>query len=140
MGRRILITCSRTWDDWDLARAVLGRAYELAPDAVLVSGHARRGDQDLERIWKGLGGQVEPHPVRSWYRAGRFNPCAGFERSERMARLGASLCLAFIGPCDKQDCPLRGEHGSHGATHCADFAKVSCGIPTRRFGDPILQA
>lgn|GEM_PF-3364777 len=140
MTRRILITCSRSWNDWALACRVLGRAHELAPDAVLVSGHARKGDQDLERIWKDLGGQVEPHPVRNWYRDGRFNPRAGFERSEAMADLGATACLAFIGPCEKEDCPLHGSHGSHGAVHCADYAEKRCGIPTRRFTDPILRA
>jgi hypothetical protein len=133
--RRILITCSRSWKDWELGRRVLARMYELAPDAILVSGHNPRGDQDLERIWKSLGGQVETYPTR--WRSGPgapLNKVAGFERNERMARLpGVIACVAFIGPCDKEGCSLRGRHGSHGATHCADYAESVRGIRTRRF-------
>jgi hypothetical protein len=140
MSRRILVTCSRNWQDWGQARQVLRAVFALAPDGVLVSGHARKGDQDLERIWTELGGLTEPHPVTSWYRDGRFNSQAGFERNERMCQLGAQVCLAFIAPCRKEDCPLRGKHGSHGAVHCADFAEYRCGIPARRFGDPIILA
>lgn len=140
MTKRVLVTCSRSWTDWETARRILRRVHDLAPDAILVSGHARVGDQDLERIWQGLGGEVELHPVLSWYKGKRFNSQAGFERSEKMADLGATVCLAFIGPCEKDDCIMRGLHGSHGAEHCADYAEKRCRIPVQRFLDPILRA
>lgn len=138
MPKRVLVTCSRNWADWELARRVLRRVHDLAPDAILVSGHARVGDQDLERIWEGLGGEVERHPVLNWYKGKRFNSQAGFERSEKMCELGATMCLAFIAPCQKEDCSMCGEHGSHGAVHCADYAEKRCRIPTQRFWDAAL--
>jgi hypothetical protein len=149
--RRILITCSRTWKDWELARRVLARMYELAPDAILVSGHNPRGDQDLERIWKALGGQAETYPAdwsgpcarmcerghrRSARGGGTYCPAAGDRRNRKMAHLpGVFCCLAFIGPCEKDPCysGLAEPHPSHGASGCADYAEVNCGIRTRRF-------
>lgn len=147
--RRILITCSRSWKDWDLARRVLARMHELAPDAILVSGHNPRGDQDLERIWKALGGQVEAYRAR-WRdpcrdtcdpdhrqpgkSGGTYCPAAGDYRNHEMAELpGVLCCLAFIGPCEKDGCPMAGVHGSHGATDCADYAESVRSIRTRRF-------
>jgi hypothetical protein len=156
--RRILITCSRTWRDWQRADAVLGRAYQLAPDAILVSGHARQGDQDLERLWRGYGGQVEtyepdwegpcrpqcwPPYHRKLGKNGReFCPAAGDWRNHDMAELpGVVLCLAFLMPCMKEKCEERrelvrkrgGVHYTHGARECADYAQYEVKIPTRRF-------
>jgi hypothetical protein len=156
-SRRVLITCSRSWNDWNRAGRVLGRVYELAPDALLVSGHAWRGDRDLERIWTNLGGRVEVHeadwagPCRESCRRGHRRPsrdggdhcpAAGNYRNIDMAELpGIVLFLAFIGPCTKDPCysELPEPHGSHGATQCATYAQYQRHIPTRRFTDPILQ-
>lgn len=157
MPRRVLITCSRSWNDWNRARQVLAYVYQRAPDALLVSGHAWRGDRDLERLWKALGGAVEEYPAdwagechrmcerghrRPSKGGGTYCPAAGDRRNRKMAHLpGVVLCLAFIGPCEKDPCysGLPDPHPSHGATGCADCAEHNCGIPTKRFTDPILQ-
>jgi hypothetical protein len=157
--RRLLITCSRTWTDLTRARRVLGYVYGRAPDLIMVSGHAWRGDRDLERIWKDLGGQVETyvpdwegpcspqtcppwddHRVRG--RNGReYCPAAGGRRNEEMARLpGVVLCLAFLMPCEKPGCEKRRAlarglgmvHCTHGARRCADYAEHEMKILTRR--------
>jgi hypothetical protein len=155
VAKRVLITISRSWRDWNLARAVLGRVYQLAPDAILVSGHCPQGDQDLERIWKGLGGLVEEHPA-DWASpcdqwcdhgpriarrgGGTYCPQAGDRRNCEMADLGAALCLAFLGLCVKQRCKWMLPHASHGARSCADYAGHVRGIPVKRFEDPGLLA
>lgn len=158
MPRRILITCSRSWKDWGLAGGVLLRAYRRAPDAILVSGHNPRGDQDLERIWASLGGQVEEYPAdweaecrpecwppfhRKRGRDGRdYCPAAGDYRNHEMAGLpGVVLCLAFLMPCEKPGCEERrararqrgGVHYTHGARECADYAERERGIPVLRW-------
>lgn len=153
MGTRILVTVSRGWTDRERMRRVLAAAWQWAPGALLVSGANPDGDAMAEGIWSGLGGFVERHragwdePCRDrcspGHRVRRANgttycPMAGNYRNERMADLGADLCLAFIGPCLKRGCRYPQPHDSHGATNCADYA-VRCGIPVRRFA-PILRA
>jgi hypothetical protein len=163
--RRLLITCSRTWKDWPRARAVLGYVYERAPDLIMVSGHAWKGDRDLERIWKELGGQVEtyvpdwegecaPDCWPPWHRKrgreGReYCPAAGDRRNQEMARLpGVILCLAFLMPCEEPKCDKRRElarnlgvvHYTHGARQCADYAEHEMQIPVRRFTGGPAQA
>lgn len=157
--RRILITCSRSWNDWNRAGVVLGHVYQRAPDALLVSGHAWRGDQQLERIWHSLGGQVETHeadwtgPCRESCKSGHrlrrkqgdgmYCPAAGDYRNIDMAHLPDTvLCLAFIGPCTKDPCysELPDPHGSHGATQCATYAQFKAHIPTKRLSAPGLLA
>lgn len=163
MTRRILITCSRTWSDWDRAGRVLGYVYQRAPDALLVSGHAWRGDRGLERIWHSLGGQVEtyepdweaecrpecwpPFHRKRGRNGGTYCPGAGDYRNHMMAELpGVILCLAFLMPCEKPECEERrelvrqrgGVHYTHGARECADYAEYEVKIPTRRFRSPVL--
>jgi hypothetical protein len=157
VSRRILITCSRTWQDWGRARRVLAQARQLAPGAVLVSGHAIRGDQDLERIWRGLGGQAEEYPPdwegecapdcwppyhRKRGKNGRdYCPAAGDRRNKLMAELPDVIaCLAFLAPCAKPDCSWGRDHGphyTHGALRCASYAEYEMKIPTKRIKVPI---
>ena len=142
MGKRILVTVSRTYDNPAEMERVLRAAWTWAPGAVLVHGAQKDSDLRAVRIWASLGGQDEPHPVR-WrpeWNEGKVWKFAGFDRSEKMAKLGADLCLAFFGPCDREDCSLRGKHASHGASHCSGYADRVCGIMTRRFGSPIPRA
>jgi hypothetical protein len=159
--RRILITCSRTYQDWALARQVLSYVHQKAADAVLVSGHAYRGDQDLERIWKALGGAVEtyeadweaecrpecwpPFHRKRGRNGGTYCPGAGDYRNHQMAQLpGVVLCLAFLAPCEKPGCEKRREralqsrrvHYTHGASECADYAEFEMKIPTKRWTQP----
>jgi hypothetical protein len=62
---------------------------------------------------------VEPYPA-NWARLGRV---AGLRRNEEMVRLGASICMAFIDRCRRQDCTRKGQsHGTHGSIHCATTA------------------
>lgn len=156
--RRVLITCSRTWKDWPRAERVLSYIHQRGPDITLVSGHAWRGDRDLERIWSGLGGQVETHEAdweaecrpdcwppfhRKRGRDGKdYCPGAGDYRNHQTAELpGVILCLAFLMPCEKPECEKRRErarqarrvHYTHGARECADYAEFEVKIPTRRF-------
>jgi hypothetical protein len=156
--RRVLITCSRTWKDCPRASRVLSYIYERGPDITLVSGHAWRGDRDLERIWSGLGGQVETYEAdweaecrpdcwppfhRKRGRDGKdYCPGAGDYRNHQMAELpGVILCLAFLMPCVEPACEKWRErarslgkvHYTHGARECADYAEFEVKIPTRRF-------
>ncbi|MQA17862.1 MAG: DUF2493 domain-containing protein, partial [Pseudonocardiaceae bacterium] len=89
--RRVLVTVSRTWTDWQTMRAALAEQWGDGT-AVLVSGGCPRGDRDAERIWTGWGGTVERHPA-DWRRHGR---AAGFRRNAEMVATSADICLAFI--------------------------------------------
>lgn len=152
MTKRVLITCSRSWTDWPLSTKVLRRVYARAPRAILVSGHNPRGDQNLERIWRAMGGWAEEYeadwsgPCRPGCKPGHrqsrrggngtYCPAAGDYRNHKMASLPAVvLCLAFIGPCIKDRCysGLPEPHASHGALDCADYAEFNLGIPTLRW-------
>ncbi len=114
--RRVLITVSRSWSDWERMRGALREVW--SPDTVLVHGAAPRGDMDAERIWVSWGGPVERWPA-DWSR-GRS---AGFARNAEMVASGPDMCLAFI------------RDGSAGATHTANLA-TKAGIRTRTFFDP----
>jgi len=118
---RILVTGSRTWDDWPRIAFELGVAIGQSghplDNIVIVHGSCPRGaDAIADRIAASYGCQVERHPA-DWERCGKQ---AGFIRSAEMVRLGADLALAFI----------RGN--SAGATHCATMA-AQAGIEIRRF-------
>lgn len=111
---RILITGSRTWDNVGLITHVLNH-YTLYDNVTLVSGHCPRGaDAIAEKLARAYGWQLELHPA-NWKRHGK---AAGFMRNEKMAQLGADVCLAFI----RQESP--------GATHCLRMARTR-GIPRR---------
>jgi hypothetical protein len=114
MSRRLLVTGSRSWNDWDAIRSVLAARY--SPDTVLVTGACPQGaDAIAEAVWRRFGGDVERHPAQ-WSKHGR---AAGPRRNKAMVELGADECLAFI------------RDDSAGATGCAAMAE-SAGIPTRR--------
>jgi hypothetical protein len=113
VSRRLLITGSRTWNDWDTIRSALAARY--SPDTVLVTGACRQGaDAIAEAVWRRFGGQVERHPY--WTQHGR---AGGPMRNKHMVGLGADECLAFI------------RDGSAGASGCAAMAEAA-GIPTKR--------
>lgn len=91
LAKRVLITGSRDWDDYQLLAFVLGATYtELGP-YVLVHGDARGADRMAARIVTDHGLTTEPHPA-DWDRLGKR---AGFVRNAEMVDLGADLCLAF---------------------------------------------
>ena len=145
---RVLVTVSRGWNDRPGMHGVLAAVWTLLPGAILVSGANPDGDAMAEGVWEGLGGWVERHradwgaPCQEKCKPGHrvrrrdgstFCPAAGMYRNHRMARLGALLCLGFIGPCVKRGCARPRPHSSHGATDCADYAEHECGILTRRY-------
>lgn len=140
---RILVTGSRDWiDRVAISRAIFRYLSFTVPlteeedengkvvrfrdvsDTVIVHGAARGADQ-LTAQW--ASGCVPPihteaHPVtRADWQA---NPrIAGYLRNSHMVGLGADVCIAFIMPCKKVDCPRIEPHGSHGASHTADLAE-----------------
>lgn len=116
MTRRILVTGSRTWTDADVILAALREHAAGATDVVVVHGGAAGADRLADQIARERGARVERHPA-DWARHGR---AAGFLRNQKMVRLGADVCLAFI------------HNASRGATACADTAQAA-GIPTYRY-------
>lgn len=117
---RVLITGSRSWDDYAKLSYELGLAVGAAPsldDVVVVHGDCPSGADALAAgICRQYGYRQEPHPA-DWQHLGKG---AGFHRNAEMVSLGAGVCLAFI------------RNASRGATHCADLAEKA-GIPVRRF-------
>lgn len=77
-----------------------------------------------------VGNVLVPVVFRAdWATHGR---AAGPLRNRSMIDVGASLVLAFIGPCSRRGCPVNGLHGSHGASGCVDLAR-RVGIPVRTY-------
>ena len=87
---------------------VVWRALAALPvGATVVHGAARGADEYVDRFAPRLGIEVERHPA-DWTRGRRAGP----ERNERMAKLGAELCLAFPGGRGTEDMMRRAEaHG-----------------------------
>lgn len=127
---RVLITGSRDWDDYDQMFSTLQRVYASLKDRnpVLVHGAAKGADSAAAAIWTRLGGTTEAHPA-DWktHQADCTPACksrsickrAGFARNDKMVKLGATLCVAFI------------KNNSKGATMCAMLADKA-GIPVHK--------
>src|SRR5215831_106302 len=111
---RVLVTGSRTWDDWGrLDAGLLAAAGRAGGRPVLiVHGAAGGADAMADRIALARGWAAEPHPA-DWVRHGK---AAGFIRNAEMVAAGAGECLAFI------------RDGSRGASDCAARARAA-GIP-----------
>lgn len=139
---RILVTGSRSWSDRDTIYRTLNDVVTEhglwlepdeygntlpSPDVVIVHGGAEGADR-IAGVWA-IGELLEPEVHRpdyeSWPRR-----VAPQKRNEKMVRLGADICLAFILPCALPGCRRPRPHGSHGASRCADLAEKA-GIPTR---------
>jgi hypothetical protein len=130
---RVLITGSRTWQDWRPICDALDALLDEHPEGlVIVHGACRTGADDLARQWAfralraGSPVRTEPHPA-DW---GTHGKSAGFVRNAEMVATGADKCLAFIMPCTNPHCRKAKPHGSHGGTHCADLAERA-GIPVK---------
>lgn len=110
--RRILVTGSRTWDDWETIVAALEKLW--SPDAVLVHGNARGADRLAAAYWISREGiPPEKHDAK-WNEFGR---AAGPIRNKHMVSLGADICVAFL------------RNNSVGTTDCLNQARAA-GIPT----------
>lgn len=127
---RVLVTGSRTWPSRQSVWADLDRIYTTwarsgaeGDTFTVVHGHCPTGADHFADQWcirRAL--KPERHPA-DWSK-GRG---AGFHRNGEMVNLGADICLAYIGLCDRYTCTRPRPHGSHGATDCAHKAK-SAGI------------
>jgi len=144
---RILVTGSRDWTDRvAISRSILRHVNDACPmvyhhgvpmwrntdDVVIVHGGARGADQLTEQ-WATGGERPFKTEVYALTRADwQGNPrTAGYIRNAHMVDLGADVCIAFLMPCTKDDCPREGLHYSHGATMCSDLAERK-GIETYR--------
>lgn len=86
---RVIVCGSREWTDRE---AIANRLFDLPVDSVIVHGDCPRGaDRLAGQEAEKLGLLVEKHPADWAY----YGKRAGFIRNERMARIGADLCLAF---------------------------------------------
>lgn len=96
MTGRVIVCGSRRWSDRKkiadaLADLVLERGYRY-PHPVIVHGNAKRGADRIAEEEAGKAGLLtEPHPA-DWERYGK---AAGPIRNEKMAKLGADVCIAF---------------------------------------------
>lgn len=113
---RIMVTCSRTWQRWSLARMALTRLRALYPDAVLVHGDCPKGDRQLAGIWRSLGGRDEPWPA-DW---DRYDVAAGPIRNAEMVQTRPDMVVAFV------------RNHSRGASGAVRLAR-SAGIPVLPF-------
>lgn len=123
--RRILVTISRDWDDyeriWNALNTVVPEgiaAYKegwAAENVTIVHG-ASQMDFFIAGLAFSLGMDTEAHPA-DWKRHGKG---AGFIRNQEMVDRRADICLAFI------------KNNSHGASDCADRAEAA-GIPVKRY-------
>lgn len=114
--KRLLVTGSRDWDDWESMENHLRSArQELGTDKIiLVHGGARGADFIANKIWLAWGLPVESHRA-DWAKFGAY---AGPKRNKEMVALGADLCLAF---------PIGRSKGTRGCVREAEGA----GIPVK---------
>jgi hypothetical protein len=111
---RVLVTVSRTWSAWSTVRTALGQLHERYPDAVLVHGNAKEGDQTVAGMWRSLGGVDDPMDA-DWakcdpeidvacqrsHRKKRRNgeeycPTAGLRRNTVMIETSPDLVISFV--------------------------------------------
>lgn len=118
--KRILLTGSQTWVDFNVIREAILQEVDISRGAVIVHGGCRNGADEMgDQVARAYGFCREIHEA-IWRPYGIYNPQAGLMRSRKMVKLGADTCLAFI------------KNGSRGATYCASLAEEA-GMPTKRF-------
>ncbi len=86
-AHRVIVCGSRKWRDRE---AIADRLFDLPPSTI-VHGNAAGADRIAAQEAQKLGHLVESHPAE-W---DRFGKAAGPMRNQKMADLGASLCIAF---------------------------------------------
>jgi hypothetical protein len=118
MTRRVLVTGSREWTDYDAVADALNLelmvAEFLGEDMVVVHGKARRGADPMADRWARAAGprvQPEEHPAE-WDLYGKS---AGHRRNAVMVARGADVCLAF---------PLGESRGTRGCMKLAEKAGI----------------
>lgn len=85
---RVIVCGSRKWTDRE---AIANRLFDLPPGSTIVHGAAAGADRIAGQEAQKLGHLVEEHPAM-WSQLGKL---AGFARNQKMAELGADLCIAF---------------------------------------------
>jgi hypothetical protein len=140
--RRVLVTASRDLKSHEPLWSTLDNHMSLAlaeeRQLIIVQGGASGGDE-IARNWghamrrAGLDVVVETHPAKN-HPTEDFGdwPECGPRRNRFMVGLGATECVAMIGPCTSSRCRRTYPHGSHGASGCADMA-TAAGIPVDRW-------
>lgn len=102
---RVIVCGSRGWSNRQL---IADRLVDFPGDTTIVHGDARGADRTAADEARKAGLVLEPHPAE-WDKHGEVDdlvPCwcppekkvcklAGFRRNEKMAALGADLCIAF---------------------------------------------
>lgn len=101
---RIIVCGTRSWND---RQRISDRFGYLPPDSTVVHGAARGADRIAQQEADKWGLLTESHPA-DWSQGKR----AGLTRNERMASLGADLCIAFwdgrsTGTAHMMDCARR---------------------------------
>ena len=97
MNRRVLVTGSRDWTDWETIFAALDRELASTEGLMTLVHGAARGADSLAAEWGRLmekwlyAVKVEPHEAE-WERYGNS---AGHIRNKKMVDLGEDVCLAF---------------------------------------------
>lgn len=114
MAKRVLITGSRNWSDWQLIKDVLVDVCKDDEGITIVSGDCPTGaDRIATDLAEMRGWKIEKYPA-NWEMYGKS---AGPIRNKRMVELGADICVAFI------------RDSSAGATNTANLAQKA-GIET----------
>jgi hypothetical protein len=138
----VLVTSSRTWQNKTLVYRALDAAKQVSVDGKVkvTHGDCPTGGDHHAKLWAEQtdGAINDPHPA-DWKTLGKK---AGFTRNEDMVdqvvKLHPRICLAFINPCVKPDCPDGpDEHDSHGAAHTVglcEFEKIDIEIFREKVG------
>lgn len=125
----VLVTASRDWGSSEYVWLTLDGLYgALGPSMILMHGHCGKGGDEHADQWA-LGHQPRVPTIRwpaDWNRHGK---AAGHLRNRAMVDSGVATCQAFVMPCSSPTCRRSELHGSHGATGCADYARLH-GVPT----------
>ncbi len=119
--KRLLVTGSRTWDDYGIMLDAMQAAFQdlggPLERIVLVHGAAQGADVMAAEIWARYAMMpIEPHRAM-WE---MFGKRAGIQRNQEMVAQGADLVLAFH------------KGSSTGTAHCIALAEEA-GIPVRIF-------
>lgn len=135
---RVIVTASRTWDDWktvhDALDEIAHAARRVGERLIVAHGCAAGGDLIADgwvRRRLNAGWPVEVQRFPPDYK--RYKRQATHIRNREMVRLGADACIAFINLCADTKCHKGMPHGSHGAVSTARLADGE-GIKTQRIG------
>lgn len=132
---RVIVTGSRDWPSTALIHDALMSAWlhtESSQDMVVLIGDCPTGADSIAKGWvrPRIGQGVNFLEYRTHWK--EWGLSAGPRRNARMVEDGADLCLAFLMPCDKTNCPRPKPHYSHGTMNCLGLAREA-GIETKEF-------